>query len=198
MRTVAFLAVAAFCLSSTPAFAQLTEAEENAELEQMDCVYNGVSDDALMALARAYEGQADISEAMAKSVNTAHEACVGQHGWDEHRGTMAYEAAVAGAVVDILMNDLEDAGMASPDNLIGVWNDMADEDVAVLLVDGWRAKPDLVTRLRPTLISAGVPNSDAAVNKAMTVFEAVTYGSLLTEEWLSAAAERKSGDKSSQ
>lgn len=192
---VHLIAAAALAASGAPAFAQLTQAEEEAELNQLDCVYNGISDEAVDALALAYaDADNRIADNIVGNLSAAVETCTTSHGWDEHRSTMAYEAAVAGSVVDVFMYDLEDSGMANPDNLITLWNELPDEDMGVLLADGARASPEFVAKVRPKLLAAGVPNNDVAVNKALTIFEAATYGSYLSAEWLAAAdARKKSG-----
>lgn len=185
-------------LGGGPALAQLTPAEEEAAVIQMDCVFDRIPDADMIALARAYETRsASVPDANADSVNQVSDGCRQAHGWDAERQALADEATVAASVVEVLVEDLIALGLKDPNAFIGAWQALPIADLQVLLSDGAGAQPDFAAKMRGVVLAAGVPDAEPAIAKALLVYEAATFGAMLSEQWLAVAERAKAAGAAS-
>jgi hypothetical protein len=175
---------AAVSLLATNAFAAPPAPGGGAPVEQANCVYDLLSDASVLAMVDTYlrrdaGGKADVERAMA----VAYKTCAAKYGWKTDRSDLAGEIALQGGVIDVVMQNMIDAGLKDDDNILQIWDKLTEDDVGRLLEDGWEKDATLSARLRKALIDGGVPDKGDMLKNGVIVLVAASREAAAMDEW---------------
>jgi hypothetical protein len=175
---------AAVSLLATNAFAAPPAPSGGAPVEQANCVYDQLSDASVLAMVDTYlrrdaGGKADVERAMA----VAYKTCAAKYDWKTNRSDLAGEIALQGGVIDVVMQNMIDAGLKDDDNILQIWDKLTEDDVGRLLEDEWEKDAALSARLRKALIDGGVPDKGDMLKNGVIVLVAASREAAAMDEW---------------
>jgi hypothetical protein len=153
--------------------------------DQANCVYDSMSDAEVLAMVDTYlqqdaTGKPDVEKAMA----AAYKKCAAKYGWKTNRSDLAGEVALQAAVIDVIMQDMIDAGLKDDSAILKIWDKLSESDVDHLLDDGWDKDAQLVARLRKALVDGGVPDKGDMMKNGVIVLVAASRESAAMDSWL--------------
>lgn len=187
------LAAAGFAIiSAAPTYAQPPVAPADREWDELACVYTAlmqVDEDAYYAVVDAYLEEAiegELFEAAASVIDTANAACVTKHGWTLDQQDIAISMAVAGTVADAIEGWFLDEGYSDEeiDDIIGLVDVMADEDVLVFLTDDWRSDLDFLAEIETQLAGVGLEGDTGLMDMGLVLLETYLIGMYQSELWM--------------
>jgi hypothetical protein len=190
MTAIAGLAVvtvlrAGGALAQTPPAA--SQATIDAAYSEMNCIYDGLSEDQRMMIFDNYfdpldEEIEEIDTFMAK----LQVSCAARYSWSKDQSGMADGIALHGAVVDVAILDLMDAGLKDGEALFDVWEALPVDDVDHFIDETWYDDKPFNDRMTALLLSAGVPNDALSIENALAVLESISLASAAQDIWLTA------------
>ena len=158
-----------------------------AAVDQANCVYDQLSDSDALAMVDTYLQQdAGRKPAVEKALGAAYEICVAKYGWTKDRSQLAAEIALQGGVIDVIIQNMVDAGLREDRALLEVWNKLSEDDVGRLLEDGWQKDAALASRLRTALLDGGVPDTGDMIKNGLVVLVAASREAAAMDRWLHA------------
>ena len=94
-----------------------------AAVDQANCVYDQLSDSDALAMVDTYLQQdARRKPAVEKALGAAYKDCAAKYGWTTDRSQLAAEIALQGGVIDVIIQNMVDAGLKQDRALLEVWN----------------------------------------------------------------------------
>lgn len=183
-------AVAGLMLAAAPAFAQ--DAEEQARIAEMSCVYSGVtelSDDDFFAIGDMVIenlSEGPEFERLTEMVTDATDACASTHKWDEKRIGYALEVGMQGVVSDTLATDLIDFGLTEEQlrKVDGLLDTMSDENFNRLYYGTWRQDASARAELEKMWLAIGIPQEAAILERLPVYMEASIVALDIIDQWM--------------
>lgn len=193
MAAIAGLAAVAL-LWTGPALAQTppsssqaaaNQAAMDAAYNEMNCMYDGLSEDQRMMIFDNYFDPIDDEvEEIDMFMDKLQASCAAKYGWGKDQRDMADGIALHGAVVDIAIVDLMDAGLKDGEALFNVWDALSDDDIDHFIDETWYEDKPFSDRMKALVIAAGVPNDALSIENALAVLESISLASTAQDIWL--------------
>ena len=172
-------------LAQTPPAA--SQAAMDAVYTEMNCMYDGLSEDQRMMI---FDNYFDPLDEEVKEIDTFMDklqtSCAAKYGWSKDQRDMADGIALHGAVVDVAILDLMDAGLKDGEALFDVWDALPDDDIDHFIDETWYDDKPFNDRMKALLLAAGVPNDSLSIENALAVLESISLASTAQDIWLTA------------
>jgi hypothetical protein len=184
----AMAAMAAAGLMGGAAQAQAPAGQDpklTAAYDEMNCIYDGLTDEQAEMI---FENYLNMDDKMTKQIDAAVDAlqtsCGDTYGWTKGQHNLAEVIGRFGSMVDIALLDLEAAGMKNGDAMFDLWDSLPASDLQKLTDPDWVKDKTLGSRLKDSLVAAGVPNDDQSLESALVALEALTLANAAVRGWL--------------